>query len=419
MIQLQAGVGRANITPAIDAWLVGFAGRATGAQAIRDELFATALVLDDGTTRLAIVSCDIISIHPRLIAETRALVHTATGIPADNVMICCTHTHSGPPGYATENSRPVDRAHAADLSFRLAGAVQMANARLAPAALAHDSGEATIGINRREVVGPGQTILGENPGGPVDHSVGVLRVDRVDGAPLALVVNYACHPVILGPRSLVVSADYVGRTRGIVEATTGAQFLFIQGACGDINPLGGVQADDVNLVRLGTILAGEVVRVWASLRPQIHDSGLRAFRTHVELPVGELPGQAQGAGTWNKADRLDQEFPWAVELGEHGARMEVQALAIGDLALVSNASEPFVETGLATKQASPFARTFFAGYTNGCIGYVPTAQAFPHGGYEVLQAWVGYRLPAPIAPEAEQMAVRTSVEALEQVALST
>ena len=104
-----------------------------------------------------------------------------------------------------------------------------------------------------------------------------------------------------------------------------------------------------------------------------------------------------------------------MELGEHGARMEIQAIAIGDLAIVSHASDPFVETGLATKQASPFARTFFAGYTNGCIGYVPTAGAYPHGGYEVLQAWVGYRLPAPIAPEAEQMAVRAGIEALEQI----
>jgi hypothetical protein len=231
-----------------------------------------------------------------------------------------------------------------------------------------------------------------------------------------MLVNYTCHPVILGPRSLVVSADYVGQTRRIVEAATGASLLFIQGACGDINPLEGVRADDANVVRLGAILAGEVVRVWASMRPQADELGMRAFRTQVELPMRELPGQAPSVGGWNTANRLDQEFPWAVELGEHGAYMEVQALAIGDLALVSHASEPFVETGLATKHASPFARTFFAGYTNGCIGYVPTADAYPHGGYEVLQAWVGYRLPAPIAPEAERMAVRAGIEALEQVA---
>lgn len=414
MGQLRAGVGRATITPAIGAWLVGFAGRADGAQAIRDELLATALVLDDGETCIALLSCDMISIHPQLIAETRALVEEQTGIPRDNLMICCTHTHSGPPGYAAERSRPVDRANAAYLPFRLAGAVRLAHDHLAPARLAHAGGEATIGINRREVIGPGRTILGENPEGPVDRSVGVLRVDDANGLPLALVVNYACHPVILGPRSLVISADFVGQTRHVVETVTGVPMLYVQGACGDINPLEGVRQDDTNVVRFGTILAGEVVRVWATTQPQTDDVRLAAFRTEVELPVAELPNQAND-GNWGIAERLDQEFPWAVEMGEHGARMEVQALAIGDLAIVSNASEPFVETGLATKAASPFAHTFFAGFTNGCVGYVPTAHAYPHGGYEVLEAYVGYRLPAPIAAEAEQIAVRTAVDALEQV----
>lgn len=414
MGQLRAGVGRASITPAIGAWLVGFAGRADGAQSIRDELYATALVLEDGDTRIAILSCDMISIHPRLIAQTRALVQEQTGISGDNIMICCTHTHSGPPGHAIEGSRPVDRANADYLPFRLAGAVRLAFNQLAPARLAHAGGEAVIGINRREVIGPGQTILGENPDGPVDHSVGVLRIDGTDGVPIALLVNYACHPVILGPRSLVISADFVGQTRNVVEAASGVPMLYVQGACGDINPLEGVQADDTNVVRLGTILAGEVVRVWATIRPDVDQARLAAFRTEVELPVAELSGQTDG-GSWNIAERLDKEFPWTAEMGERGARMEVQALAIGDLGLVSNASEPFVETGLAIKAASAFARTFFAGYTNGCIGYVPTAQAYPHGGYEVLNAFVGYRLPAPIAAEAEQMAVRAAGDALEQV----
>jgi hypothetical protein len=415
MGQLRAGVGRAPITPAIGAWLVGFAGRAGGAQAVRDELYATALVLDDGTTRIAILSCDMIAIHPQLIAQTRDLVHEQTGIPGDNLMICCTHTHSGPPGYASERSRPVDRANAAYLPFRLAGAVRLANDSLAPARVAHDTGQAAIGINRREVIGAGQTILGNNPDGPIDHSAGVLRVDGASGIPLALMVNYACHPVILGPRSLVVSADFVGQARRIVESATGVPMLYVQGACGDINPLEGVREDDANVVRLGTMLASEVVRVWAGTRPNVDGATLAAFRTEVELPIAELPGQARGAGAWNSAERLDTEFPWAADMGDHGARMEIQALAIDDLALVSNASEPFVETGLATKAASPFARTFFAGFTNGCVGYVPAAGAYPHGGYEVLQAYIGYRLPAPIAPEAEQMAVRASVAALEQV----
>ncbi|MDQ5854535.1 MAG: neutral/alkaline non-lysosomal ceramidase N-terminal domain-containing protein, partial [Chloroflexota bacterium] len=165
MGQLRAGVGRVSVTPAIDAWLVGFAGRASGCTSIHDELYATALVLDDGDSQVAILSCDLISIHPQLIREVRALVRSATGIEERNVMICCTHTHSGPPGYATPNSRAIDRAYAADLPFRLAGAVRLARDNLVPARLGHAGGETTIAINRREVTAEGKTILGVNPTG--------------------------------------------------------------------------------------------------------------------------------------------------------------------------------------------------------------------------------------------------------------
>src|SRR6478735_2105301 len=104
--QIQAGIGRVNITPAVGARLVGFAARAKGSTFIHDDLYATAIVLDDGDRQIALLSCDIISIHPDLIRQTRVLVNEATGIPEANVMICCTHTHSGPPGYATERAHP-------------------------------------------------------------------------------------------------------------------------------------------------------------------------------------------------------------------------------------------------------------------------------------------------------------------------
>lgn len=235
------------------------------------------------------------------------------------------------------------------------------------------------------------------------------------GAPLATLINYACHPVILGPPSLAVSADYVGQVRESVEAATDAPMLFIQGACADINPLGGVRgADDTNCKKLGAILADEVWRVYAAIEPGSTDHGLAAHQVELELPL--QPSTAQKSGTWNLGGTLDQRFPWAAEMGEHGARMEVQAFALGDLALISVAAEPFVETGLATKKASPFGEaTFFAGYANGCVGYVPTAQAIPLGGYEVEEAHIGYRLPTPFMPEAEQMVVQACTLALAQV----
>jgi neutral ceramidase len=95
--------------------------------------------------------------------------------------------------------------------------------------------------------------------------------------------------------------------------------------------------------------------------------------------------------------------------------LEVQALRVGDLGIVSLACEPFTATGLAGKAASPFARTFVAGYTNGNIGYVPTADAFPLGGYEVTTAHEYYRLLHPVAPEAEALLSRSAQAALNSV----
>jgi len=418
MPPLKAGIGRVNLTPAIGNWLLGFANRESGCTSIRDELYATALVLDDGGQRLAIISCDLLFVHPRIVAQVRAIIETTTDIPSQNVMICCTHTHSGPPGFATKQSYLIDKAYVVHLPFRIAGAVRLACDNLTPARLGQASGEAVIGINRRQVIGPGKTIIGENPEGPVDRQVGVLRVDTLEDKPLAVLVNYACHPVILGPPSLAVSADYIGQVRENVEAATGAPLLFIQGACGDINPLEGVRgADDTNCKKLGAILADEVWRVYATIEPQTTDLALATQSVELELPLQPVSNSAKAeGGTWAMGSILDQRFPWVAEMGEQGARMEVQAFALGDLALVSVAAEPFVETGLATKQSSLFGgATFFAGYANGCVGYVPTAQAIPLGGYEVEEAHLGYRLPAPFTSEAEPMVVQACVSALTQV----
>ena len=413
MAELRAGVGRASLTPAIGASLVGFSGRASGCTSVHDDLYVTALVLDCSGEKIAVVSCDLLAVHPDIVAQVRELVRSSTGIPADCTAVCCSHTHSGPPGYATERVHPIDRAYAAYLPYMLAGAVRRAHSNLAPALIGHGAATASIGINRREVVGEGRTILGANPDGPVDPEVGVLRVDSRDGVPLATLLNYACHPVVLGPASTVVSADFVGRTREVVEAETGAPMLFLQGACGDINPLGGVTNDYENCIALGTVLGMEAVRVHRAITPRQGDVRLATNTFDLELPLRPFPRQ-EAAPTLSAElqDVRDREFSWVVPTGETGPRMEVQTLAIGDLGLAMVAAEPFAETGIAVKSNSPWARTFFVGYANGCIGYVPTADAYPNGGYEVNEAHLLYGLPAPVAPQAEQMLVQACTNAL-------
>ncbi|MGN6755654.1 MAG: hypothetical protein ACTHMJ_04610, partial [Thermomicrobiales bacterium] len=301
------------------------------------------------------------------------------------------------------------------LPYLLAGAVRRAWETRQPARLGHASGRTDIGINRRERLADGRLIIGENPAGLCDQEVGVLRVDTIEGVPLVTVVNAVCHPVILGPQSLAVSADFVGQTRRAVEAVTGVPLLFLQGACGDINPRGGVQADDANCRRLGITLAGEVLRVHAGIICDSDAETLATRRMEVAMPLRPLPESLRTPSPAKSAAMLDLRFPWSATVTNDMIALEVQALQVGDLGIVSLACEPFTATGLACKAASPFARTFVAGYTNGNIGYVPTADAFPLGGYEVTTAHHYYRLPYPVASEAEALLSRTAQAALGSV----
>ena len=163
----------------------------------------------------------------------------------------------------------------------------MARANVAPCRLGFGQGEVRIGINRRERRADGQIILGQNPSGPVDPRVAVLRIDGVDGSPLAAVLNYACHPVSLGSQCTEISADFPGMARRLVEEQTGAMCLFLQGATGNINPLL-MGWDWTHLARLGLPLGAEAVRIYWNAVPSTEP-------TNGGLGSGDLPAPAAAA----------------------------------------------------------------------------------------------------------------------------
>jgi hypothetical protein len=202
------------------------------------------LVVADGRDRVALLSCDTQYIHPTLADAVRASAAAATGMAADHVLICCSHTHLGPALYVHPGAAPIDRAYVTNLRFVLAGAVVAAASAVRPVRLSWGTAPTHAAVNRRERRPDGRVVLGHNPAGPVDPLVGVLRLDGPDGRPLATLVSYACHPVTLGGASRAISADYVGHLRQGVEAATGSTMLFVQGACGDINPRLGPARDE-------------------------------------------------------------------------------------------------------------------------------------------------------------------------------
>jgi neutral ceramidase len=279
-------------------------------------------------------------------------------------------------------------------------------------------------------------VLGVNPHGAVDPELLLLRLDAVEenGAddlslapahPLAVLANYACHAVCLSSNSYAISADWPGVTRRAAEGTTGASVAFVQGACADINPLGGPQDRFDSAYRLGTAVAEELARVHQGISLR-RDGELAAARRTLWLPLlgptdrdGEpvppfeaLAAQAIGLPPSEVHAYLEQRFPWAADViqvgpgdragelegGRWHARAELQAIRLSDWALVAVSAEPFVETGLAVKARSPATMTMFGGYTNGSLGYLPIPAAYQDGGYEVDTAHLYYRLPAPPAP---------------------
>jgi hypothetical protein len=437
MGQLLAGIDRTTVTPPLGTRLMGYIHRAHPSTAVHDDLVATAWVLSDEHNRVAIVTCDLIMLHTSTVAAIRDRIAAQTGIPASNVMLCCSHTHSGPVTFCTDDAAfPARRAYLDDLVDRLVASVVRAGRRLQPARWGVGRGKLDIGVNRRQALADGSIVLGENTAGPVDRDLLLVRVDAVAGDgqsahPLGLLVNYACHAVCLSDQSCVTSADWPGAMRREVEERIDTRVGYIQGACADINPLGGPQERFVNAQRLGSLAARRVRDLYDGIALQ-REIDLDAARRDVDLPLlgplgrdgqrvrplAEMAGYLHGLPQEEAMAMLDCRFPWQAVAGRAPwrTRAEVQVLLLGDVALVGVSAEPFCEIGLRVKARSAAALTLFAGYTNGCVGYVPVPLAYDQGGYEVDDSYVYYRLDAPLAPACADLLAGAALDLIDTLA---
>ncbi len=431
MSTLQAGVSRVIITPPVGIYLTGME-RPDNSHGIHDDLYATVLAVSDGRTELAFLSADILQFLPDLIAAVRQSASQQTGILGENILFCATHCHSAPPSETDKNRPALEQAYCANLPYLLIGAIRMAHDNLAPARLGFGSGKVQIGMNRRHTRQDGKTVIEANPDRPVDEQVGVIRLDTRDGKPLAVLVNYATHSVVLGAGSNVISRDWPGVMYDVVEKVSGAKCMFLQGASGDINPWPGVPTDSLDLMmQLGTRIGGEVVKVWSGIetKPEI-ELGIRNTSLKVPLePVSKYAGKTPELAEWDNAAgqlTLEQFLGWLYSMGyrpqktvgegdQQAVLAEVQAVRLGETALVFFPGELFVKIGLSIKSHSPVKNTLVVGYANGCVGYVPLPEDYPYGGYEVSEAFYGSGLPAPIAPEAANLVEETALGLIKSV----
>ena len=295
----RAGAARCVITPPTGMTMGGYAAREGVAQDKAGELYATALVFEDERTRIAILALDLLFVQEPLASNLRQDIGARIGVSKSNVMLNCSHTHCGPTSEGLqydddEHQKRFRDAYNARLRNELPALAALAVHRLRPARIGLGEGEARIGINRRERQADGSILLGENPDGPVDHSVRVIRLDDVEGKPIAVVFAHGCHTVTMGPKWLHWSSDYVGPARQLIEQNVGGLSLFVQANAGDINPLTGIGTKEDNTDekrRLGLTLGAEVLKVLATIYtesirgPRNFISSLSKIPYYPRLPI--------------------------------------------------------------------------------------------------------------------------------------
>lgn len=376
----RASVVKVDITPNRPQWLMGYAPRqSTG---VHDRIYHRIVAMDDGRTLFFLISSDLCLFSPGLYDEVTEEIHKELGVERQNIWWSVTHSHAapevGPPGiYKTllgRSDHEWSREYAAEVTRSLVTGVKEAKEKLEPARIAIGTGMASANINRRAKDESGKVSLGLNPDGPVDRQIGIIRIERRDGTPLAFIANYAMHGTVLSGANLEIGGDAPGEVSAYVERKLGAPMLYENGAAGNLAPIYSVYPDPKSghLAQFDVLLGDHILAAIAALGPASENVSLWTGEKTIETP--RKPG-------------LDwpEELAGYARTGQNGTpliKLPIRFLRINDTIVWSAPVEAFCEIALSVRRSSPFAHTFFFGYTGGWFGYLPTSQAFDEGGYE-------------------------------------
>jgi neutral ceramidase len=395
--ELRAGVARVEITPKTHEPLWGFEDRTDPATGTLDPLYARILVLEAGGKRVAMVTLDLgRSFGEPSLDHLKEVVSKSSGISC--LLLSASHTHAAPVIKDEYDSAPPEWERTA--LDGIAAGIKTAADNLQDARIGSGTGSVFIGHNRLRVNDDGTVSWFERnptmvPTSPVDPTVTVLRIDDHNGVPLAILINYACHPVVLGSDNSQYSADYPGITDHVVEKAFGGnvQSLFIQGADGDINPYYAVTPTKENAVKLrdwtGEQLGQEVVRVAKSIQTVNDPSPSIDFREetlHLKLRWDPEKFRAALLKTFGPK-ALEQ---WGAPIRPIIDARVTAVLIDKHIAIITVPGEPFVDLQESWRAHCPVATALFFGYTNGYHGYFPTIGAASRGGYGAASAstWV-------------------------------
>jgi neutral ceramidase len=421
--EFQAGVGRADITPAGPIRLAGYAGRNKPSEGVYQHIFSKALALTDSSGAVTLViTADTIGTPRSFNDKLARRLEEELKIPRERFVFACSHSHSTPViqngltdmyGLEGEEEKTVESYTA----FFLQQSVEAAKAALKDmesATLSFGRSEAFFAGNRRQF-GLKGVEFGYNPNGLVDRDVPVLRVARADGSIKAVLFGYACHCTTLGP-NYEIGPDWAGFAAHAIETTfPGSTALFITGCGADANPYprGTMMLSNGH----GLQLAGAVSR--ALSEPMIPVTGpISAVFDRVDLPLDKLPDKS-----YYEARLLEKPLPtqrYAQRFLDMLARGEslpqsysapVQVFRFGDaFTLIALSGEVVADYSYRLKRELPGERLWNAGYCNDVFAYVPSMRILTEGGYEADSSLIYYGLPTRFAPTMENTLVAKVLE---------
>lgn len=437
MKQWKCGAVERKVTPPLGLSIPGYFGPrwATG---VKDDLFAEAVVIDDGENAVAMVSIDICDFKAKLSAQIRHGVEKKLGF-ALPVMVAATHAHTGSPSNYTCLESPKDDKHIAFLVKNCIEAVVEAYENRVPVKAGYAKGEERrISFCRNFHLNDGT--IKTNPGrkyahmivkpvSEIDYTVGVLRFDDEKGNTIAHVINFACHPDVVGGKEYC--ADYIGELRRQIKAVYGQDSIvaFFNGCAGDINHIDAMQylkdpdfrhkAND-HYIWMGQCLAETVLGIEKDMKLDMEPCVAvtsRTFREARRQPTEEMIAEAREILANPENYRTDERIYAKERMELHDkphlfSNVEIQTIRVGDVGISALPGEIFAEIGFEIKADSPFAENMVVELANATNGYLVTEPCFSAGVYEAKLA----RDNSYFTPDTAHKMARVALELLNKMA---
>ncbi|MDE0314765.1 MAG: hypothetical protein OXM61_07685 [Candidatus Poribacteria bacterium] len=423
---IKAGSATSNITPPLGTAIPG-GFRPRYAQNVDDELFAKALVIENDSTRIALVTCDLIAVTQKMVDVAKQRIADRCDILPEHVMVNATHTHTAV-AVADLLGVDEDNEYTDWVPLKIADAVELALLRLVPARVGFASvSEDRITFNRRWHMKDGTVRM--NPGiehpdlvqptGPIDPELAMIYVESEDNTPISAVANFSLHYIGTDNGS-ALSADYFGHFDRLMQHYLGETCVSLlwNAASGQINNIDfsgqtkWTAGGHAQAVKMANVLAGHFITEMQFMemhetlqlsgkidtlnfaRKRITDADLEVAKKVLSVETGTYDGYETGPFSWVVGQPIPQSLVdiYALEcqrLAKLPEQMSapVQVLRLGEASIVALPGEVFVETGLNIKSKSDAKPLFLVSLANGYIGYICTDEALTQqGGYETWAA---------------------------------